>query len=108
LTVAVETAVLFLLLRTVYRTKVPRPGNVMVFAAGILASFATLPYVWFLVPYFAGSRITCVAFSEVFATAAEIPILCAILRIPPTRASVLSLACNLSSFGVGLLVNALK
>jgi hypothetical protein len=104
LTVVVETAVLFLLLRSVLRIERTAIANRLIFAAGVIASAATIPYVWFVFPYFVHTRLHYMIMAESFAVLAEIPILAIILRVSAPKAFLLSFVCNMSSFGVGLLI----
>jgi hypothetical protein len=105
LTVGVETSVLLLLIRGVLRIGRPAIGYGMIVAAGVIASTATIPYVWFIFPFFAPGYGTYLVMAESFAVLAEIPILAIILRVSVPRASLLSFVCNMASFGVGLVIN---
>lgn len=72
---------------------------------GIVASLATLPYLWFIFPMFLKTRLWYILISELTAAIAESVIIFGILRINYTKALLLSFACNMVSFGIGLLIN---
>ena len=70
LTIAVETAVLFFLMRYVFKKHALTNRQIMF--AGIFASFATIPYVWFVFPNITSwSRPTSLLYSEPFVTIVE-------------------------------------
>jgi hypothetical protein len=102
-TVLMETVVLLVLFRLVFRNK--EIGMVRLLFAGFLASFATLPYLWFVLSTLVDQRIWFVLIGESFAVVMESFILMALLRIKYPRALLTSLICNLVSFSIGLLIN---
>ena len=105
LTIVVETAVLFLLMRGFLRIGRSAIGNGLIAAVGVIASAATIPYVWFIFPYFVRTPLNYIIMAESFAVLAEIPILAIILRLPARKAFLLSFVCNMSSFGAGLVIH---
>ena len=103
LTVLMESAVLLILFRLVFKnTKI---GIVRLLFAGFLASFATLPYLWFVLSTLVDQRIWFVWIGESFAVVMESFILLALLGIKYPRALFTSLICNLVSFSIGLLIH---
>ncbi len=104
LTVAVETAVLLILVRRLFRNKKGRPTTPLIIASGILASSLTLPYVWFVLPQLVHNYQLYALASESFAAIAEAPALALVMRIRIKDAFFLSLVCNLASFLVGMLI----
>ena len=98
LTVAIETAVLFILLKTLRMNAASRGRDILF--AGTLASAATLPYLWFILPRFMDSSMY-VWEGEIVITLAETVILSRTLKLPPDKALIASIACNLSSFVFG-------
>ncbi len=101
LTIVIETAVLWFLLRKIYARDFKKvPGSLLVFS-GILTSASTLPYVWFIVPLFTNpSTFTPVA--ETFALVIEAIEYRFLLDTGLKKAFLISLACNAVSFLVGL------
>ena len=102
-TVAVETAVLFLCVRHLFKMKRKDAPDVLLLFCGMALSFATLPYVWFIFPMFA-SGATYMAAAEIFAFVAEAVGYKFILRVGWKRAAALSFICNAASFLIGLLI----
>ncbi|MFA5929639.1 MAG: hypothetical protein WC861_02045 [Candidatus Micrarchaeia archaeon] len=101
-TVAVETAVLFLCARVLFKMKAKDAPDALLLFCGIALSCATLPYVWFIFPSFA-SGAAYVAGAELFAFAAEAIGYRFLLRVGWKRALALSFVCNAASFLLGLL-----
>ena len=102
-TVAVETAVLFLCARLLFKMKKKEAPDALLLFCGIALSFATLPYAWFIFPSFT-SGAAYAAGAELFAFAAEAIGYKFILRVDWERAAALSFICNAASFLLGLLV----
>ena len=100
ITVGVETTVLFLLFRTVFKTT--KAGNLILLFTGILASMATLPYAWFILPAFISSRMYYITFAELSVTFVESFIIMGIIRTTYTKVLIASVICNTASFLVGL------
>ena len=102
LTIFIETVVLFLLFKVFYKTL--KINNWLLLLTGILTSFSTLPYLWFILPLFIKTKTLYVLTSETSAVLIESVIIWALLRINYTKALVVSIACNMSSFLIGLLI----
>lgn len=102
LTIVVETSVLFLLFKMFYKTL--KVSNWILLLTGILCSFSTLPYLWFILPLFLKTKMLYVISSEVSAVLIESVIIWGLLRINYAKAIIVSIACNMSSFFIGLLV----
>ena len=103
LTIFIETLVLILFFRLVIRNE-----NISMYrllSAGVIASFATLPYLWFVLPNYLDEKIWYVIVGESFAVFMETFILGAILKIKLARSFFSSLACNLISFLIGIMIN---
>ncbi len=102
LTVLIETLLLIILFRIIQK-EIKQELKLIVFA-GIIASVATLPYLWFIAPYFIKTKIFYHVFCELFAVLAESLIYYFVLRIGYLKALVYSLICNGVSYIIGLLV----
>lgn len=103
LTISIESIVLILFFRFIIRTE-----NLSIYrllSAGIIASFATLPYLWFIVPNFVYQKTGYVLLGESFAVLMETFIIGVILRIKIWKSFLSSLTCNLVSFSIGLIIN---
>ena len=103
LTIFIETIVLFLLGKIFLKKE--RVNNYTLLLTGILPTFATLPYVWFIFPLFIKSQIGYHIFSETFAVVAESFMIMGLLRIKYSKAIMVSVICNMFSYIIGLLVN---
>jgi len=103
-TIGVETVVLFVMLRTLYRSGHTRAE---ILFAGFLCSFATLPYVWFLFPILAkiGSHSLYIWSAEISVTLIESAILYKLLRLGYKEALILSVCANIASYGLGILLH---
>ena len=99
-TVIVETIVLFLLIRFAMKNK--KLSTEKIITSGIFASFATIPYVWFVFPYlFQWSINSSLRFSEPFAFIIEAVFYRQFLKTDLKTSFLLSLICNLASFILG-------
>jgi hypothetical protein len=106
ITLAVETGLLFLVIRVLFRMPDSVVGDGVVLTAGILASLITLPYVWFVLPAYIHTHRTYVLTAESLVLVAETVILMILLRLHPARALVASAICNGASFIVGEIIRA--
>jgi hypothetical protein len=103
LTIIIESAVLFLLFKTVYM-----PLNIknwLLLLTGILATFSTLPYLWFILPMFIKTKLYYIIISEVSAVLIESVVVLGLLRISYKNSLIASITCNMTSFLLGLLVH---
>jgi len=99
-TVAIETLAIFLLLWFVFKKRESGWKNIVL--AGIFASFATIPYVWFVFPYITKwSYSTSLAYSEPFAFLIEALLYRIFLKIDIRIALVVSLVANGLSYFLG-------
>jgi hypothetical protein len=100
LTVVIETIVMLVYFRLTKSTIKPLP---ILFTAWI-ASFSTLPYLWFILPVFIWDNTLYVVVSELTAFVLETFIIKGILKTNALHAICCSLACNATSFLLGLLI----
>ncbi|MBN1760341.1 MAG: hypothetical protein JW863_18580 [Chitinispirillaceae bacterium] len=82
----------------------PRKPGLQVLKAGLAASTVTLPFVWFVFPVIIENRMIFLAVAELFAFAAEIPIIRGIVKTGWNEAAAASLLANGTSFISGLLM----
>jgi len=104
LTVAVEVPALFLLLRYVFKARGGGLEAYRIALAGLFASAATLPYLWFVVPAFVDSRGMQITAGEIVVVLTEALFYAVVLRLGFPRALALSAAANAASVAVGLLI----
>jgi hypothetical protein len=103
LTIVIETSVLILLFRMVFKTL--QAGLWILLLTGIVATMATLPYLWFIVPLFVHSKFWYIIVCEGFAVGMESVVIMGMLRINYFRALLISFICNAVSYSTGLLIN---
>lgn len=104
LTVAVETAVLLALIRLLYKAPIVSIGWARCIFAGFFASFATIPYLWFVLPAFIHSYTAMVVTGEIGAFLLEALAYVFLLNQPFRRTVVLSFVANLSSVVLGYII----
>jgi hypothetical protein len=102
LTIFLETVVLWLLTRNSVREKTV--SLFVVINTGFFASFATLPYLWFLLPLVLQQRIWYAIVAESLAVVFESFIFYGFLKVNFYKCLLFSLICNMSSFLTGLLI----
>ncbi|MBN2520618.1 MAG: hypothetical protein JXB17_08955 [Bacteroidales bacterium] len=102
LTILVETITLFVLTKLIIKN--PDVKIWIILLAGIIASFATLPYLWFILPLFIKTKIFYIIISESSAVIIETFILSGFLKTNLKKAFVFSFFCNLTSYLIGLLI----
>ena len=102
LTIIIETIVMIIFFRFITRTKEVEISKIL--ATGFIASFATLPYLWFIFANFFDQKIWYIITAESFAILAEAVIIFVILRVKILKSTICSLTCNMISFLIGLLI----
>lgn len=103
LTILIESIVLIVLFRLIIRNE-----NLSIYrllSTGFIASFATLPYLWFILPNFVDQKIWYMIIGESFAVLMETYIIGVILKIKLSISFLSSVTCNLISFLIGLAIN---
>ena len=105
LTILIETSLLFLIVRRFYKLPEAQLRRARLLFGGMLASTATLPYVWFVFPAFIQNRALYAVVVESFAIAAETAIFAMLFRMGWKKALLLSACCNAGSFIAGKVLN---
>jgi hypothetical protein len=100
ITLIIEIVVIFLLLKTIFKSKLK---NFKIFFAGFVASTLTLPYLWFILPSFVDMRYYILT-GELLVIFVETIIYKEILGLNIKRAFLISFVANLTSFILGLLI----
>jgi hypothetical protein len=104
-TVIIETITLFLLFRYYFKDKENSRGKVIF--SGFFASFATIPYVWFIFPILiARSYDLYLLTAESFAFMVEAVFYRQVLKISWARAFLASFICNLISCLLGIFLQS--
>jgi hypothetical protein len=104
ITVIVETAVILCIIRLGFKIGASKVSWGRILFAGFFASFATLPYLWFVLPAFIHSYALMVAFGELGVFLLEAGAYVFLLNLPAGRTLILSFAANIASILVGLLL----
>ena len=102
MTIAIETPVLIVFIRLIIRQK--DVGITRLLITGFIASFATLPYLWFIFPNFIHPKMLYIIACESFAVLIESIIIYATLRTRIFISILASFVCNMISFLTGLLI----
>jgi hypothetical protein len=102
LTITIETFVLILFIRLIGKLK--DIGILRLLFTGFIASFATLPYLWFVFPDYIDTKLWNIIIGESIAVLVETFIIGAILRIKFIQSLWCSLSCNAISFLTGLII----
>jgi hypothetical protein len=103
-TIVCETAVVFGLIWYWKQTNSVRPSPVRIVGASCLASVATLPYLWFVLPAFIPSTALSIVGAELAIVIAEAVCYHLVLNLRFTRACVVSAVANAVSVSVGLVM----
>ena len=102
LTIMIESMTLIMMVK--YYFKYHTSWNKLLFA-GIFPSFATLPYVWFILPiFFLNNPVTYIWVAEISVTLIEALILFFILSLSWKKAILISVFANFLSYGIGKLI----
>lgn len=108
LTVAIEATVLVFMVRSMFKISSREvPWSLLLFS-GFLTSFATLPYLWFVLPDLIRDYSIYIVVGEVSVFIMEAGMYFFILRLGVKRAFLLSFVCNIFSFLVGLALQHFK
>ena len=105
-TILIELIVLFLLLRYAFHIGPKHISTSLVIFAGIFASFATLPYLWFVLPAFIQTRLAWSLIGECSVFLVEAIFYKFTLKTTLRQSLFLSFCCNLASFVLGLFIFA--
>jgi len=102
LTILIETFVIIIYFRLIdKRNDVKIPELLL---TGFIASFATLPYLWFIFPVYIHQKICYMIIGESFAVLVEAIIIGAVLKTKFATSLLCSFTCNTISFLAGLII----
>ena len=105
LTVAMETVALFLLVRLRFKIQRTVLPNALLLFAGIFASSATLPYLWFALRGFLRPYELEAVVGELLVFLVEAVFYYFVLKIGLKRSLLVSFVCNLASVMGGMLIS---
>jgi len=104
ITITTETLTILVLYR-IFKTSLNPPIKIdIVVIGGIIPSFATLPYLWFILPLFIRDYILFIVVGEFSVVIIESIILFYLLKIKLLHSALTSLICNLFSFLLGVVL----
>ena len=100
LTLFIEIPILFLFIRYIYRLKI---NGFKIIFIGFIASFTTLPYLWFILPSYI--NVSCYVYiGEFLVFLFEAFIYNRLLNLNYKKAVLISFVANLMSFIIGFLI----
>lgn len=104
-TILVETIILFISVRFILKVGREQLSNSLLVFTGVLCSFATIPYLWFVLPYYFRTKSYYLFFivGEVSVTLIESIIIYFVLRLDYKRSLFVSVLCNAISLAFGLI-----
>jgi len=104
-TIVIETIVFVLIVRTFLKISKEKISLTRLILGGLFASSITIPWVWFVFPYFlSNSLVLAVAAGEFFAFAVEAVFYRSMFEMSWRRSIIISLVANAASYFLGLLV----
>jgi hypothetical protein len=107
-TIFIETIILWIFIRKIFKFKKGRFNNLNIIFAGIMTSFSTIPYVWYIFPILIyWSFKLSLILSEVFAFLVEAVFYRFYFDVKFKYSLLISFVCNLFSWGLGYLFEIL-
>jgi len=103
-TIGVEGLVLLILARTLYARGLSNISVPRLFLIAFFTSFATIPYLWFLLPYFIATYWKLLVFGEIGVWLVETIFYRLVLVADLKQAALISLICNTVSVCVGWII----
>lgn len=103
LTIFIESLVLVVFFRLIVRNEHISINQLL--STGLIASLATLPYLWFILPVYVDQKLWYIVIGESSAVLMETFIIGGMLRATLLQSFLSSLTCNLISFLIGLTIN---
>ncbi len=101
-TIFIEIITLLVIIK--YFLKKEKIKNTLLLFTGFLCSFATLPYLWFIIPLIVQTRLPYILIGEAFVILIESFIIFFMLKLNYKKSIIISFICNLISFLLGLLL----
>jgi hypothetical protein len=102
-TISVELAILFVAVRFWFKVPPGKLSNGLLLFAGVFGSAGTLPWLWFVLPRLFPTYATFLVVGELMVFAVEALFYRVVLGLGWRKSALLSLVCNVASFGLGLL-----
>ena len=103
-TTAVETATILIVIRKIFKKSTRDVSIQKLIGIGIFASFATLPYVWYVFPSLLQPFSSAILVGEIFAVVVEAVFYVIVFPLTKKQALILSLIANVASYTLGKLI----
>jgi len=104
ITIIIETIILFIIVRKLFKINQRKISNSILLFLGVFCSFSTIPYLWFVLPFFIRNYIYYIIIGELLVLLVESLIYYFVLKIGYKKSFIISLLCNLASFLIGSLI----
>lgn len=105
-TILIETGVLYFIIRYVFKTKSYIISDRVIVFLGVFCSFATLPYLWFIMPVVFNSYYQLLFFGEILTILIESVIYSFILNLGYLKSLIISIVCNVLSLLGGEIIKS--
>jgi hypothetical protein len=104
-TILIETIILIISVRIILKVGKEQLSHSLLIFTGIICSFATVPYLWFVLPFYFRTKPYYLFFivGEVSVTLIESIIIYFVLRLDYKRSLLVSVLCNAISLVFGLI-----
>jgi len=104
ITIVLESLMLFLLIRNIFKIKKEELNNTILIFSGFYASFSTLPYLHFIAPVMFNNSLYLIIFGEFLVFIIESLFYKFILKLSMKKCLLISFLCNLFSYFIGLII----
>lgn len=104
ITIVLESLILFLLIRVIFKIKKEELNNIILIFSGFYASFSTLPYLHFIAPALFSNNLYLIIFGEFWVFIMEAIFYKFILKLSIKKCLLISFLCNLFSYFIGLII----
>ena len=108
LTIVIETLILILVVRKIFKINNKKIPCKYIIFAGIFCSFSTISYLWYFLPNLITDWTAYIIVGELLVFLIESVMLYFILKLSIKRALLASFVCNFASFFIGLLISLLR
>ncbi len=103
ITILIETTVLFILQKKILKKEFEKIPLQKIIFTGIFCSFATIPYLWFVLPEILPANLYIIV-GELLIVIIEGILISQILELKIEKAIMVSALCNSISYGIGILI----
>jgi hypothetical protein len=101
LTIIIETIFLFIVVRKLFKINKKKITNSILLFLGVFCSFSTIPYLWYILPFFIKNYTYYIIIGEILVVLIESLIYYFVINLGYKRSLIISFICNLVSFLIG-------